>query len=82
MLSCICIQQYAAMHCLLSQNQSQHFSCFFATNQMIYSANHHVYLYQLVAADFICWLPVNELNFFDRMDTHDFRNMKYEGRMK
>ena len=42
MLSCICIQQYAAMHCLLSQNQSQHFSCFFATNQMIYSANHHV----------------------------------------
>jgi hypothetical protein len=64
MLSCICIQQYAAMHCLFLQSRSQHFSCFFATNRMIYSANHPVYLYQLVATDLICWLPVNELNFF------------------
>jgi hypothetical protein len=42
MLSCICIQQYAAMHCLLLQSRSQHFSCFFATNRMNYSANHTV----------------------------------------
>jgi hypothetical protein len=43
--------------------------------RMIYSANHpvYMYLYQLVATDFVCWLPVNELNFFDRMNTHNFR---------
>jgi hypothetical protein len=64
MLSCICIQQYPAMHYLHLQNRSQLFSCFFAANRMIYSANHPVYLYQLVVTDFICWLPVSELNIF------------------
>jgi hypothetical protein len=31
---------------------------------MINSASHSVYLYQLVDTDFICWLPVGDLQKF------------------